>query len=150
MYDTRTKKLIHSKEKISFKDGEILHLWIGRNFKGKIYLFEGFRQIGTYSVENLDPGIENVDPNFKPAPITVVMKNDFIKPVNNLFNVMQTDGSFSTPTTSKLQEAEKFLQIVELKWDGENVPKDIADFFVRGGEKEVVASALMDLMAPLS
>lgn len=140
MYDTRTKNLIHPKEKIFFKDGEILHLWVGRDFKGKIYLFEGIKQVGAYSVESLDPSMENFDPNFKPAPIIVSMKNDPIVPVENLFNVMQTDGSFTTPKTSKLQEAEKFLQIVELKWEGENVPKDIADFFVKGGEKEIIFS----------
>jgi len=140
MYDTRTKTLIHSKEKILFNDGEILHLWIGRNFKGKIYLFDGIKQIGAYSVENLDPSVENFDATFKPAPITVVMKNDPILPVSQTFNVMQTDGGFSSPKTSQLQEAEKFLQVVELKWENGNAPKDIADFFAKGGEKEIVIS----------
>lgn len=139
IYDTRTKKLIHPKEKIVFKDGEILHLWVGRNFKGKIYLFEGTSQVGAYSVENLDPSVEHLDPNFKPAPITVAMKNDPISPVRELFNVMQTDGSFTTPTPSKLHDAEKFLQVVELK-SGGNMPNDISDFFLKGGEKEIVFS----------
>ncbi|SHM98431.1 hypothetical protein SAMN05192549_103469 [Duganella sacchari] len=138
MYDTRTKKLIHPREEIFFQDGEILHLQIGRNFKGKILLFESKKQLGAYSISQLDPIIESLDPTFKPAPISIIIKSDQFF-VEKPFSVMQLDGSITTPTYNDC-EAESFLQIVEINVSEKDVPHEIADIFKKGGEKEIVTS----------
>lgn len=140
MYDTRTKKLIHSREKISFEDGEVLHLWVGRNFKGKILLYHDSVKLGEYVINSIDPSIDSIDPAFKPAPISIIIRNNLIIDNRKAFDVVQPDGSYSTPPVLSNYEAEKFLQIVEIDASKNDVPRDVADFFKHGGEKEVVVS----------
>lgn len=140
MYDTRTKKLVHPGEAVNFTDAEILHLWIGRDFKGKILLFEGVNLIGAYPVAKLDPEIANMDPVFKPAPINVIMKTERILNSRRAFEVIQPDGSYSIPPMLSVHENEKFLQVVEIDQKKSDVPREIADFFKHGGEKEIMPS----------
>lgn len=140
MYEVRTKKLIHPKEIVFFKDGETLHLQIARDFKGKILLYEDGSKISEYDIPKLDPEEVNADPQFKPAPISIIIKNDLIFGNRDYFNVIQLDGTFSSPKISD-QEAESFIQIVEISESGKDIPQEVADFFKKGGEKEVFASA---------
>jgi hypothetical protein len=140
MYDPKAKKLLHPRETISFKDGDLLHLWIARNFQGKIYLYEGINLIGAYDVKKLDPSIESLDSAFKPAPINIVVKSHKIFSAPKTFNVVQADGSYSTPQVSSEYEHENFLQVVEITAEPSDMPKDIADFFKHGGEKEIMLS----------
>ncbi|MYM95062.1 hypothetical protein [Duganella vulcania] len=140
MYDTRTKKLIHPLEKVYFNDGEVLHLWVGRNFKGKITLYHDSVKLGEYVVSNIDVSIDSMDPAFKPAPISVIIRNNSITDNRKAFDIVQPDGSYSTPPILSNYEAEKFLQIVEIDTLKDDVPKEIADFFKHGGEQEVVVS----------
>ena len=135
MYDTRTKKLIHPLEKIYFQDGEVLHLWIGRNFIGKISVYDEFKRIGEYGAANLDAGIESIDPSFKPAPISIIMRGDRIMDNRKAFDIIQLDGNYSQTQNTSNYEAEKFLHVVELDVLKSDVPKEIADFFKHGGEK---------------
>lgn len=140
IYDVKSKKLIHPREIVSFNDGEILHLQVGRNFKGKILLYEGVRKIGEYEISSFDSDVYSTDPKFKPAPISIVIKNDFIFKKNDSFNVMQLDETLTPPVLSK-QEAESFIQVVEIDILAKDIPHEIAEFFKRGGEKEVFLSA---------
>lgn len=139
MYEVRAKKLVHPKETIVFKDGETLHLQIGRGFKGKIFLYENGVKISEYDIPKFDPQEFNPDPNFKPAPIIIAIKNDLIFGNRDSFNVIQLNGNFSPPKLSE-QEAESFIQIVEISESGKDIPKEVADFFKKGGEKEVFTS----------
>lgn len=140
VYDTRSKKIVHPRENISFKDGEPLHLWVGRNFKGNLLLFDGGKQIGRYTVNQLDPTIENIDPAFKPAPIVIAMKNHSNLGGEKLFNVVQIDGTYTTPPPQSQHESEKFLHVVELSFLKGVTPTTVADYFKHGGEKEIFAS----------
>jgi len=139
MYDVKIKKLIHPKQEVYFKDGEALHLQIGRDFKGKIFLCEGSNKLGEYDFANFSSGIVDADPLFKPAPISIVIKNDLVFGKKNTFEVMQLDGTFTPPTLSD-HEMDKFVQVVELDISGRDVPREIADFFKKGGEKEITSS----------
>ncbi|NVD74590.1 hypothetical protein HUX88_29320 [Duganella sp. BJB1802] len=140
MYDTRTKKLIHTNEKVYFSDGEVLHLWIGRNFKGKITLYHDSVKLGEYVVSSIDASLDSIDPSFKPAPISIIIRNNLITDNRKAFDVVQPDGSYSTPPVLSNYEAEKFLQIVEIDASKDDVPRDVADFFKHGGENEVIVS----------
>ena len=140
MYDPKAKKLIHPRETLNFRDGELLHLWIARSFKGKIFLYEGKNLIGAYDVKTLDPSIESLDPAFKPAPINIILKSYKLFSAPKTFNVVQTDGSYSTPPVANVNEHENFLQVVEINAKTSDMPKDIADFFKHGGEKEIALS----------
>lgn len=140
MYDPKSKKLVHPRETLSFKDGELLHLWIARNFQGKIYLYEGGNLIGAYDVKKLDPSVESIDPAFKPAPINIILKSQKISSPSKTFNVVQTDGSYSIPQLLDEDEHEYFLHVLQLNTETSDMPKDIADFFKHGGEKEIMLS----------
>jgi len=69
-YVPRTKKLVR---KAQFKDGEAFHLWVGREFKGKIVLKEGSTVLGSYEPNVLDAKKYGADPKIKPEPMMVVM-----------------------------------------------------------------------------
>lgn len=140
MYDAKNKKLVHPKEMLNFKDGELMHLWISRDFKGKIYLYERSNLMGAYSIPQEDVGIESLDPAFKPAPINIVLKASNIWSEEKAFKVMQPNGSYSVPQELKSIEHDKFLHIVELNECCANIPQEISDFFKHGGEKELFLS----------
>lgn len=140
MYDPKAKKLMRPCETVDFKDGQILHLWIARSFKGRIFLREGKNLIGAYDVKQLDPTIESLDAASKPAPINIILKSQKIFSSPPLFNVVQTDGSYSTPPAPSAHEHKYFLQVVEINATTQDMPKDIADFFKHGSEKEVIMS----------
>lgn len=77
-YSARDKKLFEfrKKHKVSFKDGERLHLWVSREFKGSLILKANGKIMGKYQPNQLDPVRYDADPATKPAPLLVVMKND--------------------------------------------------------------------------
>jgi len=74
-YNARDKKLVEFKKnhKVTFKDGEQLHLWVSRRFKGHLILKANGKIIGRYEPNALDPRRYDEDPKTKPAPLIVVM-----------------------------------------------------------------------------
>ncbi|SEO62367.1 hypothetical protein SAMN05428959_1134 [Duganella sp. CF517] len=140
MYDAKNKKLIHPRETLNFKDGELLHIWVSRDFKGKIFLYESAKLIGSYSLPKVDVGLESSDPAYKPPPINIALKAEGIWSDQKAFKVMQPDGSYSVPRELKNSEGDKFLHIVELNEKSADIPKEILDFFKHGGEKEAFLS----------
>lgn len=77
-YSARDKKLFEfkKKHKVTFKDGERMHLWVSRAFKGSLILKANGKILGKYQPNQLDPIRYDADPATKPAPLLVVMKND--------------------------------------------------------------------------
>lgn len=65
-----TKKLA---KKIDFKDGDRLHLWVGRDFSGSLVLKQGASVIGSFLVSTLDTQKYGPDPKVKPEPLMVVI-----------------------------------------------------------------------------
>lgn len=76
-YNARDKKLIeHNKNhKVTFKDGERLHIWISRDFKGKLILKQGDILLGEYQPNNLDRTDYGADPITKPEPMVIAMSS---------------------------------------------------------------------------
>lgn len=140
MYDAKNKKLVHPGEKLNFKDGELLHLWVSRDFKGKIFLYESAKLIGSYSLPKVDVGLESSDPAYKPPPINIALKSEGMWSDQKAFEVMQLDGSYSRPRELQNVQGDKFLHIVELNVKFTDIPKEMLDFFKHGGEKEIFLS----------
>lgn len=69
-YVPTIKKLVR---KAQFKDGEAFHLWVGREFKGKIVLKGEGVVLGSYEPNVLDAKQYGADPKVKPEPLMVVM-----------------------------------------------------------------------------
>lgn len=69
-YSVRDKRLLRQS---LFLDGERFHLWIGRNFKGKLFLKGDGLLIGVYEPNRLDPTEYDPSPGTKPEPLMVVL-----------------------------------------------------------------------------
>lgn len=76
-YNARDKKIVLHKKRqaVTFKDGERLHLWVSREFKGALILKANGNVWGRYEPNKLDPVRYGADPKTKPAPLIVVMKH---------------------------------------------------------------------------
>jgi hypothetical protein len=77
-YNARDKKLVEFKKKqlVAFKDGERMHLHLGRNFTGSLTLKAAGKVMGRWSPSELDTNRYDDEPETKLAPLMVVMKND--------------------------------------------------------------------------
>ena len=77
-YNARDKKLVEfkKKHKVSFADGERMHLWVARQFKGSLLLKANGKVMGRYEPGALDNTRYDDDPATKPAPLIVVLKNE--------------------------------------------------------------------------
>jgi hypothetical protein len=151
-YNTRDKKIVLFKkqQKVTFQDGERLHLWVGRNFKGSLILKVNGKVLGRYMPNELDPRRYGNDPAEKPAPLLVVMHAEPTPKVmlaGPAPTVSQGPLSLSadwTPSFEPLQfsqevrERTQSMHVVEVRPGGPDVPQAIADFFKHGGEQTAV------------
>lgn len=69
-YFPLAKKLVR---KIDFKDGERLHFWVGREFKGNLTLKNGSSILGSFIISSLDTEKYGPDPQVKPEPLMVIL-----------------------------------------------------------------------------
>lgn len=67
-YVPTQKKL---RRKAEFRDGEIFHLWVGRDFKGELQLKCDGKSIGAFKPIVLDTTQYGADPKIKPEPLLV-------------------------------------------------------------------------------
>jgi hypothetical protein len=63
--------------KVTFKDGEPCHVWVGRTFEGSLILTQGDKELGRYPIRKMDctQGCTE-DPKDKPAPMLIVLHDD--------------------------------------------------------------------------
>lgn len=151
-YNARDKKivLVKSKQKVSFKDGERMHLHVGRGFKGHLILKANGEVLGRYAPNELDSKRYDDEPATKPAPLIVAMKNEPApkptlttappSPVAQSSQRLDADWQqpyapleFSKPRAPASED--QSMHVVEIKPDDPNLPKDVADFFKKGGEQ---------------
>jgi hypothetical protein len=91
-YNARDKKIVivARKQKVAFKDGERMHLHVGRGLKGHLILKANGKVLGRYAPSQIDGKRYDDDPVAKPAPLIVAMKNPPVqKPIS--FNAPLTD-----------------------------------------------------------
>lgn len=74
-YNARDKKLVEHKKKhqVTFRDGERLHIWISRDFKGRLILKQGHVVLGEYQPNRLDRTDHGPDPITKPEPLVIAI-----------------------------------------------------------------------------
>jgi hypothetical protein len=140
LYDTRCKKIVTVGTPVYFRDGERLHLWIARSFQGDIELSANGKILGNYDPKKIDCPIESSDPLLKPSPLFVVMYNELPGLSTKTWSVIQADGTFKQSLTNEYQGTDGLLDIVEIPVSGNDIPREIANFFKEGGEKEVLPS----------
>ncbi len=164
-YNARDKKIVlrRLKQSVSFKDGERLHLWVGREFKGALILKSNGKVLGRYEPNALDPLRYDADPKTKPAPLMVVMKNEpaattaapragtaqtapLATPNDPLGLGAAKADLFKLPDGVLPQrnvcrpEDEQSMHVVEVK-PTQDVPAQVAAFFKQGGEQTAIDTA---------
>lgn len=96
-YYPLSKKLVR---KVDFKDGERLHLWVGRGFKGDLVLKQGATIIGSFTVSVLDTEEYGTDPKIKPEPLMVLlgsreMQNSILHQPNDPYGLLRMRDFFN-------------------------------------------------------
>lgn len=95
-YSPRDKRLF---KMVIFKDGEQLHIWIGRKFKGHLILRCDGRILGSFEPNVLDKAEYDSNPKTKPEPLMVIMgrKDDpfaAARPAEDRFWMSSSQGMF--------------------------------------------------------
>lgn len=165
-YNARDKRIVlHAKKQlVSFKDGERLHLWVARNFKGSLIVKANHKVIGRYEPSALDQTRYDAEPTTKPAPMVIVLKNDeaptstsvspsiggtcksgdlagidqwTLRPVPTAFGVdALTMYSRNLPATPV---AEQHPAVAVIDGDAKGMPQALKDYFAAGGGKSGMA-----------
>lgn len=85
-YCVRDKKLVTVGESIGFEDGERLHIWVSRQFRGHLTLKRGGSVVARYEPNRLDSSTYDEEPTTKPSPLLVMMKREASAPKASLMH----------------------------------------------------------------
>ena len=148
-YCDRDKQLIQYKKKqhTIFKDGEKLHLWISREFKGCLVVesLSGVL-IGQFKVNAIDANNYGNAPKDKPAPFMISLSGN---PKKGVGSVVQSYGvtapqlnslnpygskpvSVHAADTKSVVDNHQVVQVVDL--DVKTAPAELLEHFKKGGD----------------
>ncbi|HAT32371.1 MAG TPA: hypothetical protein DCW29_16430, partial [Janthinobacterium sp.] len=118
-YCVRDKKLITAAKhnKVSFADGERMHVWVSRGFRGSLLLKSGDHVLSRVEPNEWDKHRHSDDPKEKPAPIIVLM---------------EAPPAAVKPAPTHIADDEQSVHIHEVSKEG--APPAILKFFMDGGE----------------
>jgi hypothetical protein len=143
-YNVRDKKLVAAARhgKVTFKDGERMHVWVSRGFRGALVLKSEEYLIYKVEPNEWDTHRYSDDPKEKPAPIIVAIGSDATPQT-----VPRKTTPYNGPTRSAVSmpviaasaapaPVEGFLCPVVCVIDGkvEGMPVGIAEHFKKGGD----------------
>jgi hypothetical protein len=125
-YIPRDKKLAYAArhDKITFKDGERMHVWVSRGFRGALIVKCNTHIITEVKPNEWDRHRHSDDPKEKPAPIIVAIKSP--SPIS------KTATPDQLAHHEALNEGEPSLHVHEVSKKG--APPSILEFFENGGE----------------
>lgn len=139
-YNANTKKIVFAKRKESvvFKDGERLHLWITRNFKGFLTIKCENKLVLKLEPNKVDQVQYDEEPKTKPAPIIIALGNSSqtISPLPKKTTPLHTHSQHlpaasSQPAAASVDDDCSIVCVVEGKIA--NAPQQILDYFKKGG-----------------
>jgi hypothetical protein len=166
-YNARDKKIVLAtkKQKVTFTDGERMHLHISREFTGHLILKANGKILGRYSPNELDSSNYGSDPASKPAPLIIAMKNTN-DPTTNPNTAASSQSKPDDPLglsktwqlsplvlARNLDESIKLGRVAHAAVEpehptvavvdvsNEGMPKQILEHFAKGGDK----SGLVDI-----
>jgi hypothetical protein len=125
-YNAREKKLIYASrhDKVTFKDGEKMHVWVSRGFRGALILKCDTHVISEVKPNEWDKQRHSDDPKEKPAPIIITIATPPLHP---------KPAALSKSSGANDSHAdEQSLHVNEVSKAG--APPEILRFFEDGGE----------------
>ncbi len=155
-YNVRDKKLVYASrsEVVTFKDGERLHLWVTRNFKGALLLKSEGKLLMKVEPNKLDTHQYDNAPKTKPAPIilSIGQANSPAKKTPVIPGITPMSVEATKPPLTKLSAAQLQNHIAASAPDTEGcsvvcvvdgsikgMPEKIAEYFKKGGGKSGLA-----------
>jgi hypothetical protein len=143
-YSVRDKKLLLAAQqgKVTFKDGERMHVWVSRGFRGALVLKSGDQVIYKVEPKNWDAHPYGDDPTEKPAPIIVAIGSN-TAPSQFPSKLQPRDEPTQSATPRPViaasvdsSPAHGFMCPVVCVIDGkvEGMPTDIVEHFKKGGD----------------
>ncbi len=159
-YSARDKKLVHAarKETVMFRDGERLHLWVTRGFKGALLLKSNGKVLMKVEPNELDRHQYNNDPKVKPAPIIVSLGNPSAAPqavaaipgVTPMGKASALPSSTSSaavkspmppvPIAASAPVGDECSIVCVVEGGIEGMPQNVVDHFKKGGGKSGLAN----------
>lgn len=150
-YNARDKKIVFQKRQgtVSFRDGERLHLWVSRGFRGALLVKCGAEVILCVEPNELDKHQPSDDPKEKPAPIIIAIGQRQTPPGNSVVPakdaVPLTAKPKQTVTMPPSQPKPAVIQEIEcpticvVKGTIKDMPKKLFDYFQSGAGESGLA-----------
>jgi hypothetical protein len=141
-YNAKTKKIVFAKRKelVRFSDGEQLHLWVTRNFKGALIIKSENNIIMKIEPNKFDQHEYDEASKTKPAPIIVTLgtNSQQLPPISkksasvqNQSHSKQPLAEFPKPVAASVDQECSLVCVVEGKIN--QAPQKVLDFFKKGG-----------------
>lgn len=148
-YCDRDKQLIQYKKKqhVIFKDGERLHLWVSRDFKGFLVVesLSGVL-IGQFKINAIDPTKYGSEPIDKPAPLMIILSGNpkkgagaIVPPhltptfqLNSLNPYGKAPVDIHAADTRPGLDSQQVIQVVDL--NVKTAPSELLEHFKNGGD----------------
>ncbi len=138
-YNARDKKLIyaHRREVVTFNDGERLHLWVTRHFKGALELKCGSDTLMKLTPNEVDTLAYDDAPKTKPAPIIITLGPSVMSRAvpSNTVPTKPSPGSphMPLPVAAPTDEQSSIVCVVEGTLRG--MPAVVSEHFAKRGGK---------------
>jgi hypothetical protein len=142
-YNARDKKLVYAKRRgtVTFEDGERLHLWVTRNFKGALILKSGGETLMKLVPNEVDSQQYDDEPKTKPAPIIVALgSKESAKPPPSSNGGKSPTSHVSTPISSSAPLDEQVSLVCVVEGTIKNMPAVVEEHFMKGGGKSGLAN----------
>jgi hypothetical protein len=133
-YSARDKKIVHAKrrEMVSFRDGERMHLWVTRAFKGALVLKCEDQTILKIMPNEFDSHQYDDAPKTKMAPIIVALG----KPSHRTTKIQgpaNKPAEIRTPAPAAAPVDEECAIVCVVDGTIKGMPAEVAGFFAEGG-----------------
>lgn len=152
-YNARDKQIVlkKHKDKVTFNDGERLHLWVSRGFKGQLVLESQGKVMMRVDPAHWDKAKYDATPSTKPAPIIVAINANAVpgqtavspaavkplamqsaQPPTQQKIIAQQLPSSPPPKATLQQEECPVVCVVDGKLEG--MPAHVVEYFKKGGD----------------
>jgi hypothetical protein len=131
-YNVRDKKLVYAARhgKVTFSDGERIHVWVSRGFRGALILKCGEHVLSEVRPNEWDTDRHSDDPKEKPAPIIIALATAASTPHLPAQPKLASPASHPSDTNAQLEQ--QSLHVHQVSRD--EAPSSVINFFENGGE----------------
>lgn len=148
-YNARDKKLVArgASSKVSFQDGERLHLWVTRDFEGCLSIKSEGKLVMRLQPNEIDQHAYDADPKTKAAPIIINLgnasgSNSSIPGITPIAKKNETSvQKYMTPPVAASVNTDECSVVCVVEGALKGAPDAVLTFFKKGGGK----SGLVDI-----